>query len=100
MLIEAVAVAVELADRKEELQTSTPSLVLAPHTFCCRRLSSGAADRGCWSPGMKLKLASAVEENLGPVPCLNATRRERGWGWNEIVAKRKSVGRRVKAGPT
>lgn len=67
---------------------STPSLVLAPHTFCFRRLSSGAADRGCWGPGMELKLASAVEEKLRPVPCLNATRGERGWGWNGLVAKR------------
>lgn len=41
MLIGAVVVSVELADSKEELQTSTPSLVLAPHTFCFRRLSSG-----------------------------------------------------------
>lgn len=32
MLIEAVAVSVELADSKEELQMSTPSLVLAPRS--------------------------------------------------------------------
>lgn len=48
---------------------------------------------------MKLKLASAVEEKLRSVPCLDATRRDRGWGWNELVAKAKGVGR-VKAGPT
>lgn len=87
-----LSLSVELADSQEELQTSTPSLVLAPHTFCSRRLSSCPDDSGFGSPEMGMKLASAVEERLRSVPCLNATRKGRDWDWNDLVAKAKGAG--------